>query len=62
MKPWVVYFDQPPPAQSLFVAGAEPIVEGLADGAFVPGVRGVAGEVGVVGLLVSPGVLGLTLG
>jgi hypothetical protein len=35
---------------------------GLADGALVPGVRGVAGEVGVVGLLVSPGVLGLTLG
>ena len=61
VKPWAVYFDQPPPAQSLFVAGAEPIVDGLADGALVPGGRGVGG-VGVVGLLVSPGVLGLTLG
>ncbi len=64
MKPWVEYFDQPPPAQSPFVAGVEPVVEGLADGALVPGMRGVAGEVGMPGVvgLVSPGMPGPTLG
>jgi hypothetical protein len=57
--------DQPPPAQSLLAAGTGPAVEGLADGAPVPGIRGVGelGTDGVVGLLVvSPGVLGPTLG
>jgi hypothetical protein len=65
VKPWEVNFDQPPPAQSVLVAGAEPAVEGLADGEPVPGIRGVGelGTAGVVGLLVvSPGTLGPTPG
>jgi len=58
-----VNFDQPPPAQSLLLAGTEPMVEGLAEGAAVPGVRGVGVVTapGVVGL-VSPGIDGPTLG